>query len=150
RELRREKRRFATFDLRIQGSEYQVVSLLSYTDPVREHLAATVGFLVNLDWVRRHYFPELTQQITRIQGPDSGMRLAILDGSGAPVVAWDAGSRDAPSSTRTFPMLFFDPDIAGLDPPPDRPERLWTARATVVDDRALVAARSGALRTFVI
>ena len=145
-----DKRRFATFQLTIQGAPYQIVALLSYTDPVREHLAATVGFLVSLDWVRRHYFPELTQQITRIQGPDSGLRLAIADGSGVPVVAQPAGGREAPISTRAFPVLFFDPDIAGLDPPPELSDKMWTARATVADDRALLAARSGGIRTLVI
>jgi signal transduction histidine kinase len=148
--VRIDKRRFTTFHLTIQGADYQVIALLSYTDPVREHLATTVGFLVSLDWARRRYFPELTQQITRIQGPDSGLRLAIFDESGAAIVAPPGGGPDAPVSTRTFPTLFFDPDIAGLDPPADLPHKMWTARATVADDRALSAARSGATRTFVI
>lgn len=147
---RRDKRRFATSSLKVHGADYQVIALLSYTEPTREHLATAVGFLVSLDWARRHYFPELTQQITRIQGRESGLRLAIFDDAGAPIVSPPIGNRDAPISTRTFPTLFFDPDIAGLDPPPDLPERMWTAQATVADDRALLAARSGAISTLVI
>jgi signal transduction histidine kinase len=147
---RMEKRRFATFNLKLRGADYQVVALLSYTDPIREHLVAAAGFLVSLDWVRQRYFPEFTQQITRIQGPDSGLQLAIFDDGGTPVVAPPRGNRDAPVSTRSFPMVFFDPDIAGLDPQPDVPRKMWSARATVVEDRALLAARSGATRTLVI
>jgi signal transduction histidine kinase len=145
-----EGRRFATFDLNIQNSEYQAVALLSYADAAREHVAEVVGYLVNLDWIRCYYFPELTQQVARIQGSDPGLRLAILDGSGAAVVAPAAESATARSSSRTFPLLFFDPDIAGLDPSPDLPHDVWTARATVFDDRALLAARAGASRTLVI
>ena len=147
---RTERRRFATTHLNMRGADYQMIALLSYADPAREHLASAVGFLVSLDWARQHYFPELTQQITRIQGAESGLRLAIFDEAGVPVVAPPLGNRDAPISTRTFPTLFFDPDIAGLDPSPDLQQRIWTAEATVVDDRALLAARSGAVTTLVI
>lgn len=146
----REKRRFATFAFVAGDVPYQAVALLSYTDPLREHVAATVGFLVNMAWVRRHYFPEFSHQIARIQGVDSGVQLGILDPSGASLVHGNSEPSDLPASTRRFPGVFFDPDIAGLEPSPDFADQLWTARGSIVDDRALSAARTGAARTMVL
>jgi hypothetical protein len=87
---------------------------------------------------RQHYFPELTQQITRIQGPD-GLRLAIFDEPGCAGGGPPLGNRDAPISTRSLPALFFDPTS-----PASIRRRIsaenWTAEATVVDDRALLDA----------
>jgi hypothetical protein len=59
-------RRFATFDVKLQDNEYQVVALLSYDDPARQALRAIVGFMVNLAWVCQHYFDELVAQVVRI------------------------------------------------------------------------------------
>lgn len=147
---RHDQRRFAAFHLDIDGASYQAVALLSYADQTREQLGSAVGFLVSLDWVRDHYFREMTEQITRIQERDSGLELAIFDEVGTPVVVPPVSDDDAPASARTFPALFFDPDIIGLEPSPDLRQQTWTARATVAGDLTLLAARAGAVRTFVI
>ena len=142
-----EGRRYAAFDVKLQDIECQVVALLSYTDPVRQHLDAIVGFVVNLDWIRRNYFDELRAQVLRIRGGDTGLVLTLLDGRGAPVVDGRPLAADGPSRSRQFPVLFLDPGLVALNPPPDLKREVWTARATVAGDPALVAARLGAQRT---
>jgi hypothetical protein len=64
-----------------------------------------------------------------------------IAGTPAPAVA------DGPSSRRRFSLLFFDPVLVALDPPPDLDHETWTASATVVGESALLAAHSGARRT---
>lgn len=61
--------------------------------------------------------------------------------------AADAGD---PFSTREFPLLFFDPGLVELDTPADLTRQLLVARATVSDDRGLIAARQGAQTTLVL
>jgi signal transduction histidine kinase len=140
-------RRFATFDVALQGVDYQAVALLSYADAGREHLDAVVGFVVNLDWMRQHYFQELAGQVVLIRGADTGLALAIVDGQAATVAGETA---DGPSSSRSFPLLFFSPSLIALNPPPDLKRVSWTARATVSGDRALTAAQRGARRTLAV
>jgi signal transduction histidine kinase len=141
-----ERRHFATFDAELTGGRYQVVALLTYADPFREQLQSIVGFVVNLDWVRSHYFQELVAQVLQMQGPDPGLLLSVLDASGTPVTGARA-DEDSLSSSRQFAMLFFNPSIVALDPPSDLKHELWTARATISGDTALAGARVGARRT---
>jgi two-component system, OmpR family, phosphate regulon sensor histidine kinase PhoR len=61
-----------------------------------------------------------------------------------------AAAADGPSSSRHFPILFFNPGLIALDPPADLDTDVWTARATISGDRTLVAARAGARRTLSI
>lgn len=142
-------KRFAIFNVKLHDSDYQVVALLSYTDPARQTLQAIVGFMVDLAWVRHNYFQELAGQVVRIQaGDDAGLNLAIVDSHGSPIVGTSvAGADDAPSSRRRFSLLFFDPGLVALDPPNDLEHETWTAWAIVSGDRALLAARIGARRT---
>jgi signal transduction histidine kinase len=137
-------RRVSTFDITLKGVSYQAVALLSYADDVREHLEAVVGFVVNMEWVREHYFRDLAAQVVQIRGVDTGLALAIVDTRGVTVAGTTA---DGPSIVRPFPLLFFSPSLIAVDPPPDLTRDAWTARATVSGDRALSAAQLGAQRT---
>jgi signal transduction histidine kinase len=143
-----EGRRFATFDVNMKRVPYQVIALLTYADATHERLESVVGFVVSLDWVRQNYFQEIVAQVLRMQGPDAGLTTTVLDAHGTPVVTGAAG--DGPSSSRSFPMLFFDPSLVALDPPADLARDSWTARTAIAGDRTLVAARVGARRTLMI
>lgn len=143
-------RRFAAFDIHLEGRTLQVVALLEYTDTAREALDTVVGFVVDREWVAGHYFGSITAQVERMSGADSGVRLAVLDGTNRPVAGTAADGVDAPASRRRFPLLFFDPTIVEVDPPADLKRELWTATAIVSGDRALIAARLGARRTLLL
>ncbi|MGC4080632.1 MAG: histidine kinase dimerization/phospho-acceptor domain-containing protein [Vicinamibacterales bacterium] len=141
-----EGRQFATFDTVIDGVPYQVVAFLRYADTSREDMSSIVGFAVNLDWVRAHYFHDIVGQILRMQGAEPELALRIADADGHTIVAtgpFDEG----PSSRRRFPLLFFNPSLVALDPPKDLAHVLWVAEADTSADRALSAARDGARRT---
>ena len=135
----RQRRRYVLFERPLGGAPYQIVVRLFYRDALREQFAGAFGFTVNLDWVRRRYFPELTRQIGRIDNADRSLDLELLD-ERAQAVAGSASRGGRLSRERRFPLLFFDPVIATLDPPADLPIRQWTVRATAGADSALEAA----------
>jgi signal transduction histidine kinase len=145
-----ERKTVSAFNRALDDVHCQVVALLSYADPARTRYADLVGFIVNLDWAREQYYPDLTAQVRRIRATDAGLRLAVLDSTG--VVR--AGDRSAdgtwPSSARKFPLLFFDPALTDLAPAPDLGIEWWTGRATVAADSTVLAARTGARVTLVI
>src|SRR4029079_15973808 len=53
---RREGRGFSVFETRLANIPYQVVTRLLYEGALHQHLQQAIGFTVNLEWVRAHYF----------------------------------------------------------------------------------------------
>ena len=144
-------REFSVFETRIHNAPYQVVTRLLYEDPYREHLKAGLGFLVDLAWVRKFYFPEMTNQVSPIVGARNGLTLSIVDEEGhrvtLPAVAAAGRSR------RAFPLLFVDPLLVALNRPADLPRREWAVEVTQTEDpslRALGALPADALRTLLV
>ncbi len=143
-------RRFSAFTTRIGGTDYQVVTVISYADAAHAHPTALIGYMVNLDWARRHYFGELASQVDAMLGRDEGVRFAILDDAGGAVVGSVPAADGAPSDRRSFPVAFFDPAAVAVDPPPDLGLTWWSAIAETGDDPTLAAAERGARRTLTI
>jgi signal transduction histidine kinase len=144
-------RRFSAFSTSIDGTEYQAVVVITYSGPRHERADAVVGFVVNLQWAREHYFAELASQVAAIEGADRGVRFAIVDDAGRAVVGASTNSSpDTLAATRLFPVAFFDPAAVAVDPPSDLGLVWWTAVASAKDDPTLAAAQRGALRTLAL
>lgn len=131
-------RTLSAFDTELDGSQYQVVGHISYADIYREQVSAVIGFVVDLNWVSRHYFAELTSEVWQIgAGPDGGLVLSVTDGSGRVV----AGSAMPDSTTlterRSFPLMFFDPDAYRSR---ELSDELWTVSVSAISDASLVQA----------
>jgi signal transduction histidine kinase len=140
--------RYSVFDADIGGSASQVVAVISYADARRERAAAVMGFTVNLDWVRRSYFGDLTTEINHLGGDEGGLNLMIFDDHDQPVVGGPALDEiREPMARRTFPLAFYDPLGVALDPPQDLARPTWTAVATARNDPTVVAAENGARHT---
>ena len=137
-------RRFSTFEIVLGGERYQVVARLFYRDPFREEIDRVVGFTVNLAWVREHYFPPMARQVARI---GQGGALAIVDDRGLLVAGSDASMPAGPIIRRWFPVMFFDPLLAGVDSPSDRSLRSWAVQVDTGGDVQLADATRGANRT---
>jgi signal transduction histidine kinase len=141
-----EGRSFATFDWPPSQGSHQVIARLTYRDSTPEQIESFVGFIVDLDWVRRYYFPELVAQVLKMQGPDAGLTMSVFDAAGGPVVA-TGGAAQGLSSTRQFTLLFFNPTLVTVDPPADLRRDTWTVRTALSNDQMFGAARVGARRT---
>ncbi len=144
-------RTLSVFERDFAGAHYQVVTQISYFDRWRERPSGDVGFLVDLDWVRRHYFTELAAQLEQIADPEAAIEFVVLDDRGQPVGHSDDEAlsllESAPQSRRDFPLAFFDPIDLTIDPPPDLRLSSWTAVALARDEPTLIAAERGARRT---
>jgi signal transduction histidine kinase len=144
-------RRFSAFTMPIDGIEYQVAAVVSYTSGSRERATASIGYLVNMEWVRAHYFGDLAAQVASIESADRSVKFAIVDDRGQPVVgAPPETTAGAPVAKRLFPAAFFDPAAVAVDPPADLGLAWWTAVATAREDPTLAAAERGARRTLVL
>jgi signal transduction histidine kinase len=143
-------RRFSIFEMTLDGVPYQVVARLLYRDAFREQLEGVFGFTVNLPWVREHYFPEVTQQVTRIQPAESAPSLSVVDERGNRV----AGAMPVLSGARVirgwFPLMFFDPLLVAPDPPADLSRQSWGVQVGLESDPTLAAAIAGANRMMII
>ncbi len=145
-----EGRRFSIFDMELGGTRYQIVTLLSYADTLRERPSAIFGFMVSLQWAREHYFKDLVAQAARIEGGDSAIEFAIVDQAGRGVIGVTRATANVPGAERSFPLVFFDPVTVAADPPSDLSIASWTAIATAQHDPTLAAADSGARRTLAL
>ena len=94
----------------VGGATSQVVTLISYADPRHGQPAAVLGFIVNLEWTRAHYFAEIARQLANIEGDDDDLRLTLIDEHGVPVLGETAAAADSPvTATRTLSVAFYDP-----------------------------------------
>lgn len=143
-------RRFSIFEVRAAGLAYQVIARLLYRDQLHERLEGVFGFMVNLSWARQHYFPELTSQIARMGRMAPGLALAVVDERGNRVTSTSAASVGAPTSQRSFPVMFFDPLLVAVDQPVDLSPQAWAVQVGGAADPTLTAAIRGADRTLII
>jgi signal transduction histidine kinase len=143
-------RRFSIFDIEVGGLPYEVVALVSYGDRLRERPASALGFMVNLNWARQHYYTDLAAQVRLIEGKDRGVSFSIRDDRNQSVVGVPPERADAPARHRLFPATFFDSQIVAIDPPPDLRLPSWTAIASADADPTLAAAERGARWTMAV
>jgi len=108
------------FEIQLGGAPYQVVTRLMYADPYHEQVAGGLGFLVNLDWARRTYFPEIARQVARISAADKDLLLSVIDEHGRYIVGGPPPQRRI-VSRRTLPLLFIDPLLVVADRAADLP-----------------------------
>lgn len=141
------QRQYSAFDTVVGGLPYQVVARLVYAEDTREHLASVFGFMVNVHWVREHYFSGIAQLAARIGESAGGLEYMIADERGARVAGTDRPARPESAETREFLAVFLDPSLIALDPPPDLTMPSWTVHVSAASDRTLELAARGARRT---
>ena len=145
----RQRRRFSIFDLQVDNEHYQVVARLQYRDPFREHLHRVSGFMVNLTWARRYYFPEVARQVARIISADPNLVFSMYQERDGPPAA-ETGDGATAVGRRLMPMVFFDPILIAMGTPADLTVENWTLQARLADDTTLKSARVGAQRTLTV
>lgn len=138
--------RFSFDEATIAGTPYQSVAQLMYEgEGSQARLAAVVGFLVDVDWVRQRYFSEFIRQIQDVIG-DRTMTLDVRDETGRIVALVGTPDETSTPHARTFAFAFADRALLAELPKRPTPAS-WTAHVRVGDDASLVAASQGATRT---
>src|SRR5262245_10066757 len=140
-------RAFVLFEAQVDGIPYQVIAHLLYSGTHNE-LQGLVGFTVNMDWVRRHYFRDIIRQIARIGGEDDVMALLILDDKQQLVATNQIEKGEGPERERRFPLVFLDPDLIPALYPARPSIQYWIARVATAHGSTLPAVAAGARRTF--
>ncbi len=146
----RQRRRFSIFEATLHGTRYQVVARPVYRNALRDRLQGVVGFTVNLAWVRRHYFAELTRQVARTGGAGSPLRLAVFDAGGTPVAGSPPSALGEPVQRRPLPFAFYDPLLVAVEPPADLAHETWTVAGGGGDDPAMRDAIQGGQWTLLV
>ena len=143
------QRRLSVFHITLHGTPYQVVAQLNYRDDYRQHLRDVVAFTINLEWVRAHYFRDLTNQVWNASGSaQEGLAFSVVDDKGVHVVGSVMREGDTLTNTRPFELMFVDPEL--MIEPPGVPSEPWKVQVSAAGDVALSQAIRGANRTFLI
>jgi signal transduction histidine kinase len=142
-------RRYSAFEMPVAGDAYQIVAALLYDGAVGDQLMGAIGFTVNLRWAYEHYFPELTQQVSRISGVH-GLTLAVTDDGGRVITGTLPRTAEESTRMRPFTMMFLDPPTIALDPPADLPQRRWAVHINTDDDPTLATAMRWSYQTLVV
>lgn len=148
---------YSIFQLETGGANYQVVARFlrgasSSDSPV------VVGFFVDMDWVRKHYFVPMIESVLNrttatieSQVVDStGINFALLDHDGTAV----GGHPPIPSgrrpSTRRFNAYFFDSAMTNTEAVHDQDRWAWNLQVIANEDPTLAIALQGARRTMLV
>jgi signal transduction histidine kinase len=141
--------RFVLRNLVVGEEQYQTVAQLMYEgEGSQARLSAAVGFLVDLDWVRQHYFSDFLRQIQGILG-DSTLRIEIVDEAQRQVATVGQPGSGTPRHSRQFSLVFADQTLVSELPRAVRPEP-WSARVAIGTEATLGAASRGSMRTLVL
>lgn len=141
--------RFALAEVEVGGVRYQTVAQLMYEgEGSQARLSAVVGFLVDLAWVREHYFDDFIRQIQGIIG-DPTLSIEIRSAEDAVIAIVGPPASGGPQHRRSFGFAFADQALLAELPRSRRPQP-WTARVSVGNEANLVAATQGATRTLLL
>ena len=140
---------YALFDIAIAGIRYHAIARLHYENSARDTAVGAFGFLVDLDWVRAHYFPAITRQLTRIAHASSTIDCTLVDESGQ-VIVGPTPTHSGRAVTRKLPVLFFDDALITGGGPTDLSVSAWSIIVSSERDPTLTIADRGARRTLLL
>lgn len=142
------RRTYSVFEVDLAGVRYQIVARLGYRDALHDHPSTIIGFTINLPWVRSEYFSQIVSQVARMREPGAVLDLAVVDEQGKRL---DGREVAGGSTSREFPLLFFDPAVAIVQLPEDLPLRTWRVSVSTHNDPTILwAERGGGWIAFVI
>jgi signal transduction histidine kinase len=151
-------RHYAIFALNVGGTEYQVVARFLRGAAGADTPVAVVGFLVNMDWARAHYFVPTLESVIAGTGvpiesqiPDpAGLEFALLDQHGRAVGGRPEIAPDRLPAVRRLNAYFFDPAMANTEAVHDVEQWVWAVQVSAAADPTLANAASGARRTMLV
>jgi signal transduction histidine kinase len=131
---------FAAHEFSISGVRYQAFSRIFYEGYPASKLSAIAGFVVDLDWVRLHYFDDFISQMQMVIG-DRAIGVRVVDGTGATIATVGPPMASKPNHARRFPLLFMNRALADTRDARAAPD--WTVQVDATHE-SLSAAGLGA------
>ncbi len=130
---------YAAFEFQIDGKAYQAVAIAFYRDSAHEQLDRVFGFIVNVGWVRDHYFSELITQTAQLAARSPNIDFVLQDDRGGIVARGHGAGRYPGSATQTFAPTFFDHALAAFKTRAGAELPSWTLTVSAGDDAFVVA-----------
>ena len=130
---------YSVFEFPIDETIYQAVAIAFYQDSAHERLDRVFGFIVNVGWVRDHYFSDLITQTAQLAARSPNIDFVLSDERGAVVAHGGGPGRYAGSAIQQFSPTFFDPALATANMAAGASLPLWTLTVSAGDDAFVVA-----------
>ncbi len=149
---------YSIFRMEIDGSEYQVVTRFLRGAAGEDDPTAVVGFMVNMDWTKTHYFGPMIASVMAGSGvtietlvvDPTGIEFALLDQHNRPFGDRPAIPADKQPTTRRLSAFFFDAPMVNTEGVADLEHWLWNLQVSAAQDPTLAIAVRGARRTMLV
>jgi hypothetical protein len=129
-DLAPEQRAIAIFDDTIGGRRTHFQAQLRFTF-TRDRLTSFVALAVDAERFRAEFVPRLlASKFPKIEGPTGFPPLAVtvLDGSNRVVYPAGSSATDSYVDERTFPFVFFEPELTSFSAPEKGKPETWRVR----------------------
>jgi signal transduction histidine kinase len=131
RELAPAKRAIAVFEAPLNGRRTYFLAQLRFTFPSRDRLTSLVALRVDAERLRREFIPHLVaSKFANVEGPTGfpSLSVTVLDGDGRVIFPAGGSARDGFVHERTFPLVFYEPDLTLFQAPGNAPPETWRVR----------------------
>lgn len=132
REISAQRRAIVAFPAVIGGRPKYVQVQLRFRGPDRQRVASFIGFMVDAEFLRASYFPNLLQKRLQLVQQPTGfppLQLYMIDGNGRPIGASSLPRSDVFVDQRSFPLVFFDRELLEYAAPYEQKRETWGIRA---------------------
>src|SRR5436190_18523450 len=127
-ELAPEKRAITTFEAVVDGRPAYFQGQLRFTFPSRDRLTSFVALRVDADNLRHTFFPTLLNaRLKSIEGPTGfpPLVVTVLDAENHVIYPPGGPAAQRYIDERTFPLVFFDPELQEYGAPRARKSEVW-------------------------
>jgi signal transduction histidine kinase len=131
KELAPEKRAIAVFEAPLDSRRTYFLAQLRFTFPSRDRLTSFVALRVDAERLRRDFIPNLVAgKFAKVEGPIGfpPLSVTVLDGDGRVIFPPGGKAESGFVDERTFPLVFYEPDLTLFQAPGNAPPEIWRVR----------------------
>lgn len=126
-----EKRAIAVFDAELNGRRTYFLAQLRFTFPSRDRLTSFVALRVDAERLRTEFIPRVVAaKVAGIEGPTGfpPLLVTVLDGDNRVIYPSDGSASTGFVDERTFPLVFYEPDLTLFAAPGNGKFETWRVR----------------------
>ena len=126
-----EKRAIAVFEMPLNGRRTYFLAQRRFTFPSRERLTSFVALRVDAERLRQEYIPQLVAgKFANVEGPIGfpPLEVTVLDGDNRVVYPVGRAASKGFVDERTFPLVFYEPDLTLFAAPEGGKIEFWRVR----------------------
>jgi signal transduction histidine kinase len=147
RELAPQKRAISVFEATIDGRRSYFQAQLRFVFPARDKLTSFAAFRVDSERLRGEFFPALvSEKLKSVEGPTGfpPLSVTLIDDAGRVIFPHGGSIPTVYVDERTFPLVFFDPELVALSAPEGRKFERWRIRTEYANQTipAIIGARA--------